>query len=154
MSEWENLVAEVHEYLEATDDLSEAVIQVVKMNLHIGNTNPEERDSASLSIKALLKGRDGTPFRKGNKASVPASVRVSIDRICAIYGEAITIFYNHDPLIAKLTFRHGKAGGGLYDSERAYRMAELKRMRSRLAKMYKDGEWDGRIESFYQGEEE
>jgi len=155
MSEWENLVVEVNEYLEATDDLSDAVVQVVKMNLQIGQDNLDERDSAMLSIKALLKGRDGTPFRKGNKAAVPASVRVVIDRVCAIYGEAITVFYGWNPLIPELLFRHGKSGGGKYGSEREYRMAELKRMRSRLVKMYKNGEWDGQIDSLYShGEEE
>jgi len=155
MSEWESLVIEVNEYLEATDDLSDAVVQVVKMNLQIGTADADERDSAILSIKALLKGRDGTPFRKGNKASVPASVRVSIDRICAIYGEALSAFYNNHAMIPHLMFRHGKSGGGLYNSEKEYRMAELKKLRSRLGKMFKSGEWNGELEAFLPlGEEE
>ena len=33
-------------------------------------------------------------------------------------------------------------------------MAELKRMRSRLVKMYKNGEWNGQIESLHSEEEE
>lgn len=154
MSEWENLVVEVNEYLEATDDLSEAIITVIRMNIEIGNNTLEERGSATLSIKSLLKGRDGTPFRKGQKSDIPASVRVSIDRICAIYGEAISAFYGHNPLIPELLFRHGKAGGGKYGGEKEYRMAELKKLRSRLTKMYKVGDWDGRVESLHSEEEE
>lgn len=154
MSEWENLVAEVNEYLEATNDLSEAVMTVVKMNLQIGSNNEDERASATLSIKALLKGRDGTPFRKGNKTSIPASVRINIDKICSVYSEAISAFFNHDALMPRILFRHGKSGGGTYESEKEYKLTELKRLRTKLSKMYKMGDWDGHMESLLPHEEE
>ena len=98
MSEWETFVVEVNEFLEATEDLSEGVITVVKMNLYIGENDMNERETAMLSIKALLKGRDGTPFRKGNRTSIPATVRVNIDKICSVYGSALTNFFNHDKI--------------------------------------------------------
>lgn len=151
---WENLVIDVNEYLEATDDLTDAVVQVVRMNLQIGQDNPDERGAATLSIKALLKGRDGTPFKQGNKASVPASVRVAIDRICSIYGDSIEIFYNSHPIIPSVAFRHGKSGGGTYTDVSEFRKAELKRLRSKLTKMYKAGQWDGESLSVATSEEE
>ena len=78
---WNSLVIEVREYLEADLTLDAGLRQVVELNLQIGTNNPSERVAAEGALKALLKGRDGTPFRRGQKSAVPASVRVAIDRI-------------------------------------------------------------------------
>ena len=79
---WESLKIEVNEYLEADTTLDAGLRQVVELNLQIGTNNPDERTAAEGALKALLKGIDGTPFRRGQKSAVPAAVRVSIDRIC------------------------------------------------------------------------
>ena len=87
-TEWNSLHIEVTEYLEADQTLDAGLRQVVELNLQIGNNNPNERVAALGALKALLKGRDGTPFRRGQKPSVPAAVRVSIDKICGVVEEA------------------------------------------------------------------
>ena len=82
-TQWDSLCIEVNEYLEAST-LDAGLRQVVELNLQIGTNNPDERSAAEGALKALLKGRDGTPFRRGQKSAVPASVRVSIDKICGV----------------------------------------------------------------------
>ena len=69
--EWNSLVIEVNEYLAADSALDGSLRQVVELNLQVGNENPTEREAAKNALKALLKGRDGTPFRRGQKSSVP-----------------------------------------------------------------------------------
>lgn len=145
--EWNSLVIEVNEYLAADSALDGSLRQVVELNLQVGNENPTEREAAKNALKALLKGRDGTPFRRGQKSSVPAAARVAIDRICGIVQEAALAYYNHDAVIASISFQHAKSGGGVYESGEDYAAAQGKRMRNTLSRMFKEGSWDGSVES-------
>jgi len=146
-TQWESLVIEVTEYLEADTTLDAGLRQVVELNLQIGTNNENERSAAEGALKALLRGRDGTPFRRGQKSAVPASVRVSIDRICGVVSEAATNYYNHDAVIASITMKHIKSGGGQFDDAEDYAQACQKRTRNNLSKMFKDGSWDGSVDS-------
>ena len=146
-TQWDSLVIEVREYLEADTGLDAGLKQVVELNLQIGTNNPNERVAAKGALKALLKGRDGTPFKRGQKSAVPASVRVSIDKICGVVQEGAMNYYNHDAIIGAITMKHIKSGGGQYDDASDYASAVVKRTRNNLSKMYKDGTWDGTVES-------
>ncbi len=146
-TEWDSLCIEVNEYLEADTTLDAGLKQVVELNLQIGTNNPNERDAATGALKALLKGRDGTPFRRGQKSAVPASVRVSIDRICGVVSEAAIGYYSHDAVIGAITMKHIKSGGGTFDDAEEYASAVVKRTRNNLGKMFKDGSWDGSVVS-------
>lgn len=144
---WDSLVIEVNEYLEADQTLDAGLRQVVELNLQIGTNNPDERTAAEGALKALLRGRDGTPFRRGQKSAVPASVRVAIDRICGVVEEASVAYYNHDAIIGAITMKHIKSGGGAFDDANDYASAVVKRTRNNLGKMFKDGSWDGSVDS-------
>jgi len=144
---WDSLVIEVNEYLEADTTLDAGLRQVIELNLQIGTNNANERTAAEGALKALLKGRDGTPFRRGQKSAVPAAVRVSIDRICGVVSEAAIGYYNHDAVIGAITMKHIKSGGGAYDNAEDYASAVVKRTRNNLGKMFKDGSWDGSVDS-------
>lgn len=146
-TQWDSLVIEVNEYLEADTTLDAGLRQVIELNLQIGTNNPNEREAAQGALKALLKGRDGTPFRRGQKSAVPASVRVAIDRICGVVEEAATNYYNHDGIIGSITMKHIKSGGGAYEGAEDYASAVVKRTRNNLSKMFKDGSWDGSLDS-------
>jgi len=145
-TQWDSLCIEVNEYLEAST-LDAGLRQVVELNLQIGTNNPDERSAAEGALKALLKGRDGTPFRRGQKSAVPASVRVSIDKICGVVEEASLNYFNHDEIIGSITMKHIKSGGGAFDNAEDYATAVVKRTRNNLGKMYKAETWDGSIDS-------
>lgn len=152
-TQWDSLVIEVNEYLEADTTLDAGLRQVVELNLQIGTNNPNEREAAQGALKALLKGRDGTPFRRGQKSAVPASVRVAIDRICGVVSEASVQYYNHDAIIGAISMKHIKSGGGQYDDADDYATACVKRTRNNLSKMYKKGSWDGSVDSLLPSDE-
>ena len=152
-TQWNSLVIEINEYLEADDTLGDGLRQVIGLNLQIGENNPSERASAHGALKALLKGRDGTPFRRGQKSAVPAAVRVSIDRICGVVEEAAIGYFNHDEIIGAITMKHIKSGGGAFEDANEYASAVVKRTRNNLGKMYKDGVWDGSVDSLLSSEE-
>ena len=145
--QWDSLVIEVREYLDADTGIDAGLKQVIELNLQIGTNNPNERVAAKGALKALLKGRDGTPFKRGQKSAVPASVRLAIDKICGVVQEAAINYYNHDAVIGAITMKHIKSGGGQYDDADDYASAVVKRTRNNLSKMYKDGTWTGTVES-------
>ena len=150
---WDSLVIEINDYLEADEQLDGALKQVVELHLQVGQENPNERDAAANALKALLKGRDGTPFRRGQKSAVPASVRVAIDRICGVVEEASVAYYNHDGIIAAVSLKHAKSGGGQFDDAEAYATAQTKKVRNLLSKMYRTEQWDGSINSLLPADE-
>lgn len=151
-TQWNSLVIEINEYLEADDTLGDGLRKVVDLNLQIGENNPDERDAAHGALKALLKGRAGSPLgRKGKKPSVPAAVRVSIDKICAVVEEGALAFFNHDAIIGSVIF----ARKGLnYETAEAYAKSVVKTTRTKMAKRFKDGLWDGTVESLLSDSEE
>jgi hypothetical protein len=144
---WSSLKIEIGEYLQADESLDAGLKQVCELNLTIGDNNPNEREAARGALKALLKGRDGTPFRKGQKSSIPASVRVVIDQVVSVVEEASIAYFNHDGLIGAITKKQNRSGGGLYADAEEYAKAEGVRARNRLAKWYKAKEWDGNKDS-------
>jgi hypothetical protein len=143
-NEWNSLVIEVNEYLEADNSLEEGLKQVIALNLQIGENNPSERIAAKNALKALLRGRDGTPFRKGKKSSVPTSVRMNIDKACGLVEESAIAYFNSHELISKITVGRG---GKPYEDAEDYAKSVVKKTRNSLAKMFKDGVWDGGIDS-------
>lgn len=145
--EWRSMVIEVNEYLKADPTLNEGLRQIIQLNLKIGDNNPNERVAAKGALKALLKGRDGTPFKRGQKSGVPATVRVSIDKAVSIIEIESLNYYNSHPIMAKVLRKHIKSGGGNYANGEEYAHIVGKRMRNALAKRYKDGDWDGNIDS-------
>ena len=151
---WDSLVIEINEYLEADQTLDGALKQVVELHLQVGQENPNEREAAANALKALLKGRDGSPLgRRGQRSAVPASVRVAIDRICGVVEEASLAYYNHDGIISAVTLKHAKSGGGTFDSAEQYAVTQSKKVRNSLSKMYKLKTWDGSVESLLSSED-
>ena len=141
---WNSLKIEVEEYIEAETELEDGLKQVLRLNLTIGDNSPSERENCRNSLKALLKGRNGTPFRKGKKGSVPASVRISIDAICLEVEKSATAYFESNEYIPKITTARG---GSLYDDAQSYAQSMVKRTRTNLATMYKKGSWDGSLEN-------
>ena len=83
---------------------------------------------------------------------MPASVRVAIDRICGVVNEANLAYYNHDGIMSSLSFKHTKSGGGLYEDAAEFASAQTKKMRNKLSGMFRDGSWDGSVNSLLTAE--
>ena len=151
--EWNSIVLDVQEYLNADNDLSPALSQVVELHLQVGNEDANERASSHKALKGLLSGRNGSPFRKGQKSSIPTAVRINVDRICGVVEEAAENFYNHDPIMGAILFKHVKSGGGLFEDSSEYAASVGKRTRNALNGRYKDKSWDGLLDSLLSTEE-
>jgi len=151
---WQNAKLDVEEYLDAGAELSEGIVQVIRLNLTIGETQPKERKGIVKAIKAMLAGKEGTPFHKGNKSDLPAKVRVVVEQLGKkMYGASIT-YMEFDEVMQYITPRHKKSGGGFYKSDKEFALANKKRLMTRLKKEYRKGHWDGTVDGLMPLEEE
>lgn len=147
---WNSHVVELEEFIN-TEAVSEGLGQVLNFQINLGNENAEERDRMWDSIKSLIRGLPGSPVRRGIKPSLPAAVRVVADSTVNTVEAAATQFYNYDPVIAAVILKHGKAGGGSFESASAYATYLGKKARSAMTKAYKAGSWDGSLEGLTAG---
>ena len=140
--EWTDLVLTVEAYVEDTD-LGE-LAKVIEILITAGNDNEKERKSAESSIRGLLKGREGSPFRQGVRSTQPVSVRISIDKVGKMVREASMVYFNMVP--DGLHLKHGKSGGGGYVSAKEYATNEEKKIKTDLQRRFNSKSWDGTLE--------
>ena len=146
--EWESLLYDAREFMKDAE-LPASIIDIVNMNIELGNSIIEERGVAIKSIKDMLKNRNGTPFRRGLKSRHPAYARISIDAICQDATDDYATFFNSRPYYRNILKKHQKSGGGNYDGVDDFSRVMVKRLRDTLNAMIDDGDWDGKIESLY-----
>jgi len=146
--EWESLLYDAREFMKDAE-LPASIIDIVNMNIELGNSIVEERGVAIKSIKDMLKNRNGTPFRRGLKSRHPAYARISIDAICQDATDDYATFYNSRPYYRNILKKHQKSGGGNYDGVDDFSRVMVKRLRDTLNAMIDEGDWDGKLESLY-----
>ena len=151
---WENIKLDVVEYLESGAELSVGLRQVIELNLQVGDNDEKARTGVLKSLKALLSGKEGTPFHKGNKSDLPAKVRVNVQKLGKIVYGASMAYMEYDELMQLITPRHKKSGGGFYKTHKEFANANKKRLMTRLKKEYRLGLWDGTIDGLLPLEEE
>ena len=140
--EWEDLVLLVEAYMEDAD--LGKLEDVVDTLISAGNDNENERKNAEFSIRGLLKGRDGSPFRQGVRSTHPVSVKVNIDKVAKMVYEASKVYFEMVP--NGLHLKHGKSGGGGYASAHEYALNEKKKISTDLQRRFTNKKWDGTLE--------
>ena len=131
---WTHIKLDVEEYLESGAELSNGIRQVLELNLQVGDNDEKAREGVWKSLKALLKGREGTPFHKGNKSDLPAKVRVIVERLGKTMHSASMAYMEYDGIMQYITPRHKKSGGGFYKTHKEFANANKKRLMTRLKK--------------------
>ena len=91
----------------------------------------------------MIRGLDGSPVRRGKKSNLPASVNVALDQVCAEVASLHANLFDSNPLLQAVLLKHGKAGGGSYESGASYGKAVSKKTRTLLKKMYAEDSWNG-----------
>ena len=142
MEGWQARTEEVSEFI-ATEGFDEQLSQVIQFQINFGNENGEQQERVWDSIKSMIRGLDGSPVRRGKKSNLPASVNVAIDNIVGDVASIHANLFDSNPLLQAVLLKHGKSGGGAYDSGAAYGAAMGKKTRTLLKKMYDEGTWNG-----------
>lgn len=147
---WEEFVEVVESYVELEAEQLGGIVQVVGLLLDAGKNNEKERKNAEASVRGLLKGREGSPFRQGVRTTKPISVKVSIDKVGKMVEEASIVYFNMVP--SGLHLKHGKSGGGGFASAEEYAKVEKNKIMTMLHRRHTDGLWDGTLEGLGYGD--
>ena len=59
---WQNAKLDVEEYLESGAELSDGLIQILRLNLEVGDNDEKARLGVLKSLKALWREKEGTPI--------------------------------------------------------------------------------------------
>tara|TARA_R100000353_G_scaffold5190_2_gene7378 strand:+ start:883 stop:1368 length:486 start_codon:yes stop_codon:yes gene_type:complete len=109
--------------------------------------NDEERERLWVAIRSLgaMYPDWSNYFKRGRGSSMPDSVQNALASVLSDVQAAYTQMANDYPVILSVATRHGKSGGGLYESVEEYVDSEVKKVNTRLTKHYRNGEWNGEL---------
>ncbi|QDP51870.1 MAG: hypothetical protein GOVbin4206_37 [Prokaryotic dsDNA virus sp.] len=147
---WEDFVQVVESYVWIRKEELGGIVQVIDLLLDAGKNNEDERSNAIASVKGLLKGREGSPFRQGVRSTKPISVKVNIDKVGKMVEEASKVYFSMVP--NGLHLKHGKSGGGGFASAEEYAKVEKKKVMTMLYRRHTNGLWDGTLEGLGYGD--
>jgi hypothetical protein len=152
MESWNARIEEVSEFME-TEGFDVGLHQALQFTINFGNENEDKQEQVWESVKAMIRGLDGSPVKRGKKSNLPASVNVVIDGVSREVGNAHGSFFDENNVLQAVLLKHGKSGGGSYANGDEYGAAIAGKTRTLLKKMYlgatnKDDEliypeWDG-----------
>ena len=117
-----------------------------------GDAKPDTRKALYAAIRTCFADIADKPFRAGRGSSMPSDVIVARDGILAEYHASMVELFDSSDAVQVLENRHGKSGGGNYDSATEFADDATKSRRLMLNAAYKahtDGNddapysWDG-----------
>jgi hypothetical protein len=131
----------------ALDDgvFDEGTAQTLNYLVSLGNeSDAGNQENVLASIKALCKGKPGSPFgRRGKPPALPPSVLAVVDEVEVMVANAATAYFASNGVIQVVTKKHGRSKGSpYYESAEAFGASQGKASRKTLTAAYKDN-WDG-----------
>ena len=141
MESWNARIEEVSEFME-TEGFDVGLHQALQFTINFGNENEDKQEQVWESVKAMIRGLDGSPVKRGKKSNLPASVNVVIDGVSREVGNAHSSFFDENSVLQAVLLKHGKSGAAIAGKTRTL----LKKMY--LGATNKDDEliypeWDG-----------
>ena len=111
---------------------------VIEWNLNQGRNDAEIRKRFWTNITNLFAMLPNSPISRGRESDLPEEVSQTITQIAAQYAEAASAYFATDPLYGEIVRKHGKSGGGVYESREEYQESLEKSMKSRLTTYYRN----------------
>mgnify|MGYP003139900074 FL=1 len=147
---WNKRVSKINTYL-ASNDLGE-MATVIQWNINEGTQDPSNRKRFWTSITTLFGMLPDSPISRGRESDLPEEIAQQITAMSVKYADAYCAAYATDPLFGEIVRKHGKSGGGIYDTTEEYHKSLVSSMKSRLTGYYRnnlkgrDGpNWDGSV---------
>lgn len=130
----------------ALDDgvFDEGTAQTLNYLTELGTGAEADQENVLASIKALCKGKPGSPFgRRGKPPALPPSVLAVVDEVEVMVANAATAYFASNSVIQVVTKKHGRSKGSpYYENAGAFGAAQGKASRKTLTAAYKEN-WDG-----------
>tara|TARA_R110002051_G_scaffold260800_4_gene320631 strand:+ start:1429 stop:1962 length:534 start_codon:yes stop_codon:yes gene_type:complete len=102
-----------------------------------GDAKPDSRKSLYAAIRTCFGDISDKPFRAGRGSTMPASVTNARNGILTAYHADMVTLFEESEAVQTLENRHGKSGGGNYDSAEEFADDATKSRRLTLNAAYK-----------------
>tara|TARA_R110000824_G_scaffold222785_1_gene410552 strand:- start:2433 stop:2966 length:534 start_codon:yes stop_codon:yes gene_type:complete len=149
---WNKRVSKINTYLDA-NDLGE-MAAVIQWNINEGTKDTSNRKRFWTSITTLFGMLPDSPISRGRESDLPENVQQAITAMSVTYAEAYCAAFATDPLFGEIVRKHGKSGGGVYETVDEYAASLKSSMKSRLTGYYRNHlkgvsgpQWDGSVEN-------
>ncbi len=148
---WNKRKSKVMTFLDS-NDIGE-MRQVIEWNITTGDNDADNRKRYWTSITTLFGMLPNSPITRGRESTLPDEIAQTVLNICAtVSAEASN--YHSSGIMATVLEKHGKSGGGLYETDE-YASSVEKTVKGRLTRYYRNHEkglegqehtWDGSID--------
>ena len=118
-----------------------AMHDVVLGMLSLPADTDAERERVWAGIRSILGILPNSPIKRGRGSSLPDEVESVIDALSLAHGEAMADAWNSgdNHLLMR---KHGKSGGGLFESDEEVRDTYASKMSNDLKRRYREKIWD------------
>tara|TARA_B100001094_G_C18113927_1_gene762822 strand:- start:60 stop:542 length:483 start_codon:yes stop_codon:yes gene_type:complete len=101
-----------------------------------------ERERVWAGIRSILGILPNSPIKRGRGSNLPDEVESVIDALSLAHGEAMADAWNSgdNHLLMR---KHGKSGGGLFESDEEIKETYSSKMGNDLKRRYREKIWDG-----------
>jgi len=147
---WNKRKSKVMTFLE-TNDIGE-MSQVIEWNIATGDSDSANRKRYWTSITTLFGMLPNSPITRGRETDLPDDINQLILNLEAQAVENYTTLYNTGNM-SSLIEKHGKSGGGLYESAEEYAKLQGKAVKTRYTRYYRNHtknreghKWDGSMD--------
>jgi len=125
---------------------------VIEWNLNQGDSDPDNRKRFWTSITTLFGMLPNSPISRGRESDLPEEIQQAILSLSVRYATAYAAAFATDPLFGEIVRKHGKSGGGVYESNEDYHNSLKASMKARLTGYYRNSlkgnsgpNWDGTV---------
>ncbi len=147
METWEDTKRKVEAMIEANgDNLDESLVIVCHHLMSQGDTKVETQQQMAKSLKEVLRGCNGYPWRRGGGGILSATALSTVDAIVADVQSAFAeAFDSCGDGVRAFLLPHGKSKNSHFADGADYASTLTKTIRKNATNLYKLG-WDGTIE--------
>ena len=114
-----------------------------------GDSTPSMRKNWWSSICNAFRDVEDSPLQQGPRSTLPDEVDALIKAEKIAFGEEIEAIYNSMPRFVHYTMKHGKSGGGPYESASEMKEAFVEKAARLLTNAYSAHTNDKNGKSFY-----
>ena len=146
---WNDTKLKVNTMIDADEQgsIDESLRVVCSHLIATGDAKPDMQDQMTKSLKEVLRGQNGYPWRRGGGGILSATALSVVDSICAEAASSFaTAFDECGTGIRALLTPHGKSKKNSYSDGADYGNSVARAIRKNATQLFKDGVWDGSMD--------
>lgn len=113
--EWQTFCEKVNEY-ENSPDASAPNVVAINALCAAGEEDANERENVQSSVKALLKGKPGNPFRGGRMSVLSPAQNAEVNRRLGEFALVVADAFDGDVFFCEVILPHGRSKKDAYEN--------------------------------------